>query len=401
MPRFSAEPDTFRDEIRDFIKGKCPSVLREMPADEREICWGGKRWKFSSDAQRDWLNACAEVGLTAPRWPDAYGGAALSREQEKIFREEMRNARAPSPVESFGLWMLGPALLAFGTEEQKTHFLPQITRGEIRWCQGYSEPGAGSDLASVQTRAEDKGDHWLINGSKIWTSYANKADWIFALVRTDREAPKHKGISFMLIDMESEGVTTKPIQLISGASPFCETFFDNVKVPKSYGEGMSSIVGEQNRGWDVAKHLLTHERTMIGGGGSGGAGGILGGRGMGNFLASLEDGIMDDPVIRTEAMELEVDSLAMGMTLERYGDMAKAGGVGNASAMLKYYGTELNKRRYELLMSAGGAYAAEWDGPYGSLAPEWLRTKANSIEGGTSEVMLDIISKRVLELPSS
>ncbi|MGR3454874.1 acyl-CoA dehydrogenase family protein [Pseudooceanicola sp.] len=397
MGRFSTDPDRFRDEIASYISNKCPEELCSIPTGRREVCWGGKRFRFSSDAQRDWMNAAAAAGLTAPRWPEAYGGAGLTREQEKIFREEMRRAHAPSPLESFGLWMLGPALLAFGTEEQKKHFLPQITRGEIRWCQGYSEPGAGSDLASVQTRAEDKGDHWLVNGSKIWTSYADKADWIFALVRTDREAPKHKGISFMLIDMESEGVSTKPIKLISGMSPFCETFFDNVKVPKSYGEGLSSIVGEQNRGWDVAKHLLTHERTMIGGGGGGG---ILGGRSLGDFLNSLDEGVMDDPVIRAEAMELEVDSLAMGMTLERYGDMAKAGGVGNASAMLKYYGTELNKRRYELLMSAGGAYATEWDGPFGSTAPEWLRTKANSIEGGTSEVMLDIIAKRVLELPS-
>ncbi|MDF1855369.1 acyl-CoA dehydrogenase family protein [Pseudooceanicola sp.] len=399
MAAFSDKPEVFRTEISAFINTNCPAVLREMPADQREICWGGKRWTFTSDAQRDWLTACAAAGLTAPRWPEAYGGAALSREQEKVFREEMARAKAPSPLESFGLWMLGPALLAFGTEAQKTHFLPQITRGEIRWCQGYSEPGAGSDLAGVQTRAEDKGDHWLVNGSKIWTSYANHADWIFALVRTDREAPKHKGISFMLIDMESEGVSTKPIKLISGNSPFCETFFDNVKVPKSYGDDMSSIVGEQNRGWDVAKHLLTHERTMIGGGGSGAASGVLGGRSLGNFLSSLEDGVMADPVIRSDVMELEVDSLAMGMTLERYKDMAKTGGVGHASAMLKYYGTELNKRRYELLMSITGSEGVEWDGPHGTLAPEWLRTKANSIEGGTSEVMLDIISKRVLELP--
>ncbi len=399
MPRFSAEPDTFRSEISTFINQNCPAELREMPADQRQICWGGKRWVFESDAQRDWMTAAAGAGLTAARWPETYGGAGLNRAQEKIFREEMARAKAPSPLESFGLWMLGPALLAFGNEEQKTHFLPQITRGEIRWCQGYSEPGAGSDLAGVQTRAEDMGDHWLVNGSKIWTSYANHADWIFALVRTDRDAPKHKGISFMLIDMESEGVTTKPIKLISGFSPFCETFFENVKVPKSYGDNMSSIVGEQNRGWDVAKHLLTHERTMIGGGGPGGIGGVLGGRSLGQFLQSLDDGLLDDPVIRSEAMELDIDSLAMGMTMERYRDMAKAGGVGNESAMLKYYGTELNKRRYELLMSDTGSEGIEWDGPHGTLAPEWLRTKANSMEGGTSEVMLDIISKRVLELP--
>lgn len=401
METFSNDLDQFRSQIASFITEKCPEKLRAMPASERQICWGGKRFQFSCDEQRIWMENAASVGLTAPRWPTEYGGAGLSREQEKVFRDEMRKQKAPSPLESFGLWMLGPALLAFGTHEQKSFYLPQITRGEIRWCQGYSEPGAGSDLASVQTRADDQGDHWVINGQKIWTSYANHADWIFALIRTDKDAPKHKGISFMLIDMTTPGVTTKPIKLISGMSPFCETFFDDVCVPKIDENGNSRIVGEMNRGWDVAKHLLTHEREMIGGGGSGAAGGILGGRSLGQFLTSLDGDVLDDPVIRSESMELEVDTLAMGMTLERYKDMAKQGGVGHASAMLKYAGTELNKRRYELLMSVGGSDAVEWDGPHGSVAPEWLRTKANSIEGGTSEVMLDILSKRVLELPNS
>ena len=382
----------FRAEIAQWIESHAPEPLRGREFGEEDICWGGKRWTFASEAQRSWLEACAAKGLTAPTWPKAYGGAGLSRAEEKIFREEMARLCVKTPLESFGLWMLGPALLAFGTEEQKRHFLPQITRGEIRWCQGYSEPGAGSDLASVQTRAEDRGDHWVVSGQKIWTSYADKADWIFALVRTDREAPKHRGISFMLIDMSSPGVSTKPIRLISGKSPFCETFFDEVKVPKSYGEGIPSIVGEVNRGWDVAKHLLTHEREMIGGG----ARGLLGGRTLADAVSAE---VLDDPVLKAEAMKLEVDTMAVALTLERYKDKAEAGGVGDASAMLKYTGTELNKRRYEFLMAAGGSEAVEWDGPDGTLAPEWLRTKANSIEGGTSEVMLEIISKRVLELP--
>ncbi|MGR1580967.1 acyl-CoA dehydrogenase family protein [Thalassobius sp. S69A] len=387
----------FRTDIADWITDNCPNTLRGETMDENLIVWGGKNWVFKRQDQKNWMEAAIARGMTAPRWPTEYGGGGLTRAQEKILRQEMTRLEAPTPLESFGLWMLGPALLEFGTHEQKAHFLPPITRGEIRWCQGYSEPGAGSDLANVQTRAEDMGDHWLINGQKIWTSYADKADWIFALVRTDREAPKHKGISFMLIDMSSPGVTTKPIKLISGKSPFCETFFDNVKVPKSYGTGVSSIVGTQNRGWDVAKHLLTHEREMIGDG----ARGLLGERPLGGFLAGLENGAAKDAVIRSQAMELEIDTLAFGLTMERYKDQAEAGrGLGNASAMLKYYGTEINKRRYELLMSAAGSEGLEWDGPHGGLAPEWLRTKANSIEGGTSEVMLDIIAKRVLQLPS-
>ncbi|PJE27892.1 acyl-CoA dehydrogenase [Pseudooceanicola antarcticus] len=396
MLDLSDDPEAFRANVSTWIEAHCAESLRAIPQAEREICWGGKGFTFASQAQHDWMKAAAETGMSAPRWPVEYGGAGLSRAQEKIYREELARLNAPTPLESFGLWMLGPALLQFGTHEQKLHYLPQITRGEIRWCQGYSEPGAGSDLASVQTRAEDMGDHWLVNGSKIWTSYADKADWIFALVRTDREAPKHRGISFMLIDMEAEGVTTRPIRLISGASPFCETFFENVVVPKEDPVGLSRIVGELNRGWDVAKHLLTHEREMIGGG----AQGLLGSRSLGAFLADLDPEVLEDPVLKTRAMALEIDSLATAMTLERYKDMAKQGGVGHASAMLKYAGTELNKRRYELLMSVTGSDGLEWDGPHGTLAQEWLRTKANSIEGGTSEVMLDILAKRVLDLPS-
>ena len=381
----------FRADIAAWISANCPAPLLGRPMDENAIVWGGRKWTFTDDNQRLWLERAVARGLTAPRWPVDYGGAGLTRAQEKIYREEMERLGAPPPLESFGLWMLGPALLEFGNAEQKAEHLPKITRGEIRWCQGYSEPGAGSDLANVQTRAEDMGDHWLVNGQKIWTSYADRADWIFALVRTDRDAPKHKGISFLLMDMETPGITTRPIRLISGKSPFCETFFDNVKVPKT------NLVGELNRGWDIAKYLLTHEREMIGGG----ARGLLGGRSVSQILASQEGDVLADPVLRAEAMQLEVDALAFGLTMERYKDQAEAGrGVGNASAMLKYYGTELNKRRYELLMATAGSEGVEWDGPHGGLAPEWLRTKANSIEGGTTEVMLDIIAKRVLEMPN-
>ena len=398
MPDFSRDLAQFRTQIIDWLQANCPTPMQGQSShdgfSEGDICWGGKRFKFSSDAQREWMEVAASAGLTVPTWPVEYGGAGLNREQQKIWLEELARIGAKLPLQSFGIWMLGPALLEFGTEAQKSHYLPQIARGEIRWCQGYSEPGAGSDLANVQTRGEDKGDHWLVNGQKIWTSYADQADWIFALVRTNRDAPKHLGISFMLIDMESEGLTTRPIQLISGNSPFCETFFDNVEVPKEEN-GMSRIVGTQDRGWDVAKHLLTHEREMIGSGSRG----PLGGRSVGKIIAD-DPALSDNPVLRAEAMKYEVDSMAVGLTLERYKDMAGAGiPIGNASSMLKYQGTELNKRGYELLMSLTGSDAAEWDSPHGALASEWLRTKANSIEGGTSEVMLDIIAKRVLELP--
>jgi len=303
-----------------------------------------------------------------------------------------------SPLDSFGIWMLGPALLKYGTHDQKLEHLPPIVRGEIRWCQGYSEPNAGSDLASVATRAEDRGDHFLVNGQKIWTSYADKADWIFCLVRTDTGAKKHTGISFVLFDMESPGVSTRPIPLISGASPFCETFFDNVQVLKR------NLVGELNDGWSVAKYLLTHERTMIGGSmdrNSMPAVGQVAARSIG--LDS--QGRLADSLLRARIAEFEIDEAAFRLALERTGDMMKTGQANPAaSSMLKYYGSELNKRRQELMMSSLGSDGLEWEGERsreGAVARGWLRSKANSIEGGTSEVQLNIISKRILGLPDA
>ena len=186
--------ENFRKETRAWLEANCPPEMRVPAQTEEDICWGGRRWVFQSEAQKLWLERMAAQGLTVPEWPREYGGGGLSRDEAEILRQEMRALRCRSPLDSFGIWMLGPALLKFGTEEQKREHLPQIARGEIRWCQGYSEPGAGSDLASLRTQAEDKGDHFLVNGSKIWTSYADKADWIFCLVRTDprAEARRHQ-----------------------------------------------------------------------------------------------------------------------------------------------------------------------------------------------------------------
>ncbi len=401
MTEAALELDEFRAETRAWLDENCPEEMRAPLRGDGDICWGGKRWEFQSEAQKVWMERMRDKGWTAPMWPTNVGGGALSRPEEKVLREEMADLGCRSPLESFGLWMLGPALLQFGNDAQKLEHLTKITRGEIRWCQGYSEPGAGSDLANVQTRAEltEDGEHYIVNGQKIWTSYADKADWIFCLVRTDKDAPKHRGISFLLIDMSTPGVETRPIQLISGRSPFCETFFTDVKVP------VKNVVGETNRGWDIAKYLLTHEREMI----SGGARGLLGGSRFIDRVAKaaekLDDGRLADPYLRADVIEAEIDSQAMTLTLERYKDMAKAGlGVGHASAMLKYVGTELNKQRYEIMMNAAGSDGVEWESERsndGALAREWLRSKANSIEGGTTEVMLGIIAKRVLELPSS
>ena len=390
--------DAFRAETRAWLEANCPAECRGPVESDDDRVWGGRNAVFPTPAHRTWLERMGARGWTAPEWPAEYGGGGLSREQAKVLASEMRRIDAQAPLASFGVWMLGPALLAFGTEEQKQRFLPEIVRGEIRWCQGYSEPGAGSDLAAIQTRAEDRGDHWIVNGQKVWTSYADKADWIFCLVRTDAEAPKHLGISFGLFDMATKGVSTRPITLISGKSPFCETFFDDVRVEKA------NLVGTLNRGWDVAKHLLAHERTMIGAMGEVGGGRPLGQVATGS-IGLDDDGRLDAPMLRARIAELEVDAAAFRLAMERTGDQVKAGQAHPAIAsMLKYYGSELNKRRHELLMAAGGSDALEWEGErsrHGAAARDWLRTKANSIEGGTSEIQLNIIAKHLLQLPGA
>ncbi|MEO5640584.1 MAG: acyl-CoA dehydrogenase family protein [Sphingomicrobium sp.] len=380
--------DEFRSDTRAWLEANCPAEMRSPGHPEKDVPWGGRHFVFQSEAQRQWMEAMAARGWTVPDWPSEYGGGGLSPAESKILREELRAIGARQALYSFGISMLGPALLKFGTEAQKKRFLPEIARGEIRWCQGYSEPGAGSDLAGLQTKAEDKGDHWLINGQKVWTSYADEADWIFCLVRTSTET-KHGGISFLLFDMATPGVSTKPILLISGNSPFCETFFDDVKVPKD------QVVGEVNKGWDVAKYLLGHEREMISEMGLGGTSEALG----------TAVGPIDDPLLRAEIALFDVDAIAFSAMSEHFLDELKHGESHPAMpSMMKYAGTELNKARYELIMAAGGSDALEWDSARskgGRTPRDWLRTKANSIEGGTSEVQLGIIAKHILRLPGA
>lgn len=388
--------DTFRGEVRTWLEANCPEEMRTPIQGDWDVCWGGRNFKFQSDAQKVWLERMAAKGWTVPTWPKEYGGAGLTRAEEKVISSEMHKINARSPLTSFGIWMLGPALLKFGNEAQKAEHLPQIARGEIRWCQGYSEPNAGSDLAALATKAEDKGDHWIVNGQKVWTSYADQADWIFCLVRTDNTQGKHYGISFVLFDMETPGVEARPIKLISGRSPFCETFFDDVKVLKS------NLVGEENKGWTIAKYLLTHEREGIGAGNSSM-------RPL-HEVAAMSLGLdemarLSDPVLRTKIAEAEIDEWAFNLTMSRKLAESKAGqSMGADSSMLKYYGTELNKRKFELMMDASGHDGLEWESDRsqdGKLARSWLRTKANSIEGGTSEVQLNIISKHILQLPGA
>lgn len=389
--------DTFRKETRAWLDANCPESMRQPVKSTNDLYWGGRDTSNASKDQKIWFERMLEKRWVVPYWEEKYGGGGLDRIENKILTEEMIKLGCRKPLFSFGVSMLGPALLKFASEAQKMKYLPEIVKGEIRWCQGYSEPGAGSDLAGLQASAVDMGDHYLVNGQKVWTSYADQADWIFCLVRTDLDAPKHLGISFLLIDMATEGVSTRPIKLISGKSPFCETFLDNVKVPKTH------LIGEPGQGWTIAKYLLTHERQMIGG---------VGGTDKPKPLAEvakesigLTNGILADSRLRSEVSTFEMDEAIFDITIERAIDEAKAGNNSGAlSSFFKYYGTELNMQRYELMVALHGFEGLAWEGEAfneGHIARAFCRTKGNSIEGGTSEIQLNIISKRILGLPTS
>lgn len=395
--------EAFQKEMRSWLVENCPESIRGRRGGEAGEAWGGRKWQPGHPDQRTWLARAAERGLTAPTWPQAYGGGGLSKAENKVLLGLTRELRIPAPLVGFGLTMIGPVLLQYGTEQQKQEHLPKIVRGEIRWCQGYSEPGAGSDLASLQCRAVPDGDDYIINGSKIWTSYADQADWIFCLVRTDPKAKKHEGITFILFDMDQPGVSVRPIRLISGYSPFCETFFDNARASRS------NVVHKVNAGWTVAKALLGHERTMIADTFG------VGGRGRARLADTARpylsggvgkaDGALPDAVLRDEIAAHEINAHAFSLTVQRSRDAARAGqNPGPESSLFKVYGTELNMVRHELLVRIMGPQALGWEGEGFEpdeleLTRAWLRSRGNSIEGGTSEIQRNIIAKRVLGLP--
>ena len=403
MADFGAtELDAFRTEVREWLAANYPAELKgdSVPSDP-EAVWGGRAFAESDDPQRVWMRRVAEKGWTAPTWPSAYGGGGLTAAQARVVEQELARGGYHPPLLSFGVWMLGPVLLEYANEAQKAEHLPKIIRGEIRWCQGYSEPGAGSDLAGLATRCEDKGDHFLINGQKIWTSYADKADWCFCLVRTDT-TKKHEGISFVLIDMSSPGVETRPIKLISGESPFCETFFTGVKIPKG------ALVGQLNGGWEIAKRLLQYERQNISagfgeGGSAGGASGDL--SVVAKDYMGLDSGKLADVDLRRRITENKMNFQALRQTIARTAAESRASnGPSAATSIINYAAAEFAKERSELMVEAMGGAGLGWSGDGFSDAERlavrgWLRTKANSIEGGTSEVNLNVVAKRVLGLP--
>ena len=342
-----------------------------------------------------WKKAMGEKGWGTPTWPKAYGGGGLDSKQARILQDEMAKINAWNPIGGLGVMMLGPTLLEFASEEQKQRYVPPICRGEIRWCQGYSEPGAGSDLASLQTKCEDRGDHWLINGQKTWTSGGQWADWCFALVRTDT-TKKHEGISFILLDMKSPGVEVKPIQMISGASPFCETFFTDVKVPKD------QIVGEIGNGWTIGKRLLQHERTNLSGGGRMGRGG---GPSLAdiakNYVGVDDQGRLADSDLRSRIIKHDMEARAFQATARRVTAEAKSGEVSLASSILKNVGARITQERAELTLEIMGMQGLGWEGDgfhpleLGSTRG-WLWGKAVSIYGGTTEIQNNVIAKRIL-----
>jgi len=390
---------TFRQEVRSWLEANCPQSMRTRMQPGEAINGGYKRRSTNPDSET-WLAHMVERGWTVPTWPVEYGGAGLGKEEFVILLEEMQRISARPPLVGMGVSMIGPTLLEYGSDEQKARFLPDIAKGEVAWCQGYSEPGAGSDLASLQTRAVPDGDEFVINGSKIWTSSAAYADWMFCLVRTDTQAPKHQGISFILLSMDSPGVTVKPIQLINGDSPFYQTFFDDVRVPRE------NLVHRINEGWEVGKRLLQHERSGLAALASADAAGPL------ERIRPSEDfptmmnvySVTSDPELRDQWSRNEMVKQALLITKRRAVAESEAKTPGAATSIFKYIEAEYVKRQLELQLLTRGTQGLGWEGETFSeeeisMARLWLESKAISIAGGSNEVQLNIISKRVLGLP--
>jgi len=399
MADFGGDVETFRPDAKAWLEANFPKSLAKDPM--------GQLAKLQAQPESAealaWRRAMAAKGWGTPVWPKSIGGGGLSRDEARVLAEEMAKVGARNPIGGMGVSMFGPTLLEYGSDALKKEHFPGIVSGDVWWCQGYSEPGAGSDLASLQTWAEDKGDHFLVNGSKIWTSGAQFADRCYCLVRTDR-SKKHEGISFLLIDMKAPGVEVRPILLINGTSPFCETFFTDVKVPKD------QLFGPLNGAWTIAKRLLQFEREGIGA--SLGAGNI---GGIGSVPTVVEaaktgvgveaDGTLSDVDLRRRITEHLMEARSFQLTVRRQQDESKSGnGPSNLAAAMKYAGAKIAHERNELLVEGLGHQGLGWTGDGyapGEIAAVrgWLRSKANSIEGGSSEINLNVVSKRVLGLP--
>ena len=383
--RDTPEEAKFRQEVREFVQAEAPK--------ERGIDM------FSGN--REWIKKLASRNWVAPAWPKEYGGAGMSVMEQFIFNWELAQARAPRPG-GIATGFVGPTLIVHGTEEQKQKYLPEILSGDVIWCQGYSEPGAGSDLASLQTRAVRDGDDYIVNGQKIWTSGAQHSKWMILLARTDPDAPKHRGITYFIVDMKSPGVTVRPLINAAYSHEFNEVFFEDVRIPRD------NIIGEENRGWYLAQTTLSFERSNIGG--------AVGARqsvedlvhfaseNIGNGQSTLGH----NPSIRHELVERFVEAGVATMMSYKIVSMQAKEGVapGHEASVAKLYGTELNQRIYRTGMKVMGLYGQldpKTDGPKppmgGRIKDMYLRSIANTIEGGTSEIQRNIIATRGLGLP--
>ena len=395
--KFTEAEEKFRQDVRAFIAAELPDTMKGR---------AGRRRRFEREHYLEWHRKIAAKGWIAPDWPVEWGGTGWTATQKYIYEEEMGAAGAPLPL-PFGPNMLGPMLIAFGSEEQKKHYLPRIVSGEDWWCQGYSEPGAGSDLASLKTKAVREGDEYVINGQKIWTSYAHYATHIFLLVRTSDEGKPQEGISFLLVDMKTPGITVRPIISIDMEHSVNETFFDNVRVP------VANRVGEENKGWTYAKYLLGFERTTLAQ--IGDSKSRL--RALKEIATDQKAGgrpLIEDPVFRRRIAEIELKLMALEFTLFRYLAAEEAGGdVGAVASLAKIKGTELTQALTEATIEALGTYALPYVSdlldhgtntePIGpeyaaSAMPSYLYARALTILGGSNEIQRNIIAKHVLGL---
>ena len=391
--------ENFRTQVSEWLAEHCPESARG----KGEIVTIGSKRPMKDPSLLQWRHSLGAKGWTVPTWPKEYGGGGLDNDEAGILYEELARISARLPMHGMGVSMIGPTLLEYGTEEQKKLHIPGIASGDVSWCQGYSEPGAGSDLASLRTKAEDKGDFFEVNGQKIWTSGAQFADWIFALVRTDFDVPKHEGISFVLMDMSQAGVSIKPIKLISGSSPFCETFFDNAIAKKT------DLVGQLNRGWTVGKRLLQHERSGQGGLGQAGARRVVPEPKLAEvakqYVGVDSTGKIADSQARREVTQFAMDRASFKLTQKRAREENESGQtMGEATSIFKLVGASWSRDTSDLLCKLRGSQGYGWEGEGFDKKEiestrDFLSARAHTIYGGTNEVQLNIIAKRVLGLP--
>lgn len=387
--------DQFRIATREWLENMCPPGARG----KGQVPNGSSVTPIDDPDVKLWLKRMAEKGWTAPTWPKKYGGGGLTTTQYMILLEEMQKIAARPALMNRGIEMVGPTLLELGTDDQKERYLPLIIRGEGEWCQGYSEPGSGSDLASLRTRAQLVGDNYVINGQKIWTSDAHTSDWMFMLVRTDANAPKHEGISFLLLSMHQPGIKVKRIRMINDTAHFCETFFDNALASKN------DLIGGINKGWSVGKRLLQHERSgmeslVAGSTGNRSAGLVETAK---QYYGEIEGKVADSSV-RSAMARYQMDLKALQLTQRRTVEASLGGEApGSASSIFKTVSSELEQQYYELMTSLRGTQGCGWEGSSFSEeelngTKQWLASRAASIYSGSNEIQRNIIAKRVLGL---